>query len=219
MFTLARMALHGLSEQGLPAQIILQACQRFDEACLQLTEGQYLDMSFEGRLDVTVEEYLEMIQGKTAALISASLELGALVAGAPADMLGPWADFGRSLGLAFQIQDDLLGIWGDEAMTGKSAVSDIVTRKKSLPVVYGLVHPETSGAMRELYAHPLATEDVPAALALLDRAGARAYAQGIARQAHDDALAALRASGVLEDGNEAGQALLQIAQGLLNRSR
>ena len=124
----------GLPARGLSAERTLEAFHVFDETCLRLTEGQYLDMSFENRMDVTVDEYLTMIAGKTAALVGASLELGALVGAAAPDTRQHLAEFGRHLGLAFQIQDDILGIWGDEALTGKSAESDILTRKKSLPV-------------------------------------------------------------------------------------
>ena len=219
MFTLARVALHRLYQWGLQAGIVLSEHQLFDETSLRLTEGQYLDISFESRLDVSVDEYLAMIEGKTAALLSASLRLGALVGGAPAQVQAHLAEFGRNLGLAFQIQDDLLGIWGDEAQTGKSAQSDILTRKKTLPVLYALAHPQAGPALRTLYVRPLAVEDVPAVLDLLAQADAQAYAEQAARQAHGQALKALRASGVLDEDNDAGQALLQIAEGLLSRQR
>ncbi|MEI2691836.1 MAG: polyprenyl synthetase family protein [Anaerolineae bacterium] len=138
MFTLARLALHGVTGRGVVAATALEASAIFDRACLRLTEGQYLDMSFEDRQDVAVEEYVAMIEGKTAALLSASLELGALLGGADEGTRRSLAEFGRGLGLAFQMQDDILGIWGDETITGKSAASDILARKKSLPVVYAL---------------------------------------------------------------------------------
>ncbi len=215
MFTLARLALHGLGSRPIPPAMAMDACMIFDHACLRLTEGQYLDMSFEGRLDVTVDEYLLMIEGKTAALLSASLELGALVGGANQATRSHLAEFGRSLGLAFQMEDDILGIWGDEAATGKSAASDILTRKKSLPVVYGLKSPEAGAALRELYARPLELVDVPAVLDLLARGGAQTFAQNTAQRAHAQALRELQASGVLSDA--AGQALAGIAEALLGR--
>ena len=217
MFTLARLALHGLSGRAISAAVAMDACTVFDYACLRLTEGQYLDMSFEGRLDVTVDEYLAMIEGKTAALLSASLELGALVGGADGTTRRHLAEFGRSLGLAFQMEDDILGIWGDEAVTGKSAASDIVTRKKSLPVVYALENPLVGEELRSLYTEPIEPVGVPIVLDLLAQAGAQEYASQAARAAHQTALHALHASGVLVDGNEAGTALLQMAQMLLGR--
>ncbi|HNU05196.1 MAG TPA: polyprenyl synthetase family protein [Anaerolineae bacterium] len=217
MFTLARLALHRLSACSVAPATALEASRIFDHACLRLTEGQYLDMSFESRLDVTVDEYLTMIGGKTAALLGASLELGALLGGADEAGRGHLADFGRSLGLAFQMQDDILGIWGDEVITGKSAASDILTRKKSLPVVYALENPRVGGELRARYARPIGAEDVPAVLELLAEAGAREYTAQAAQVAHRAALAALEASGVLINGNEAGQALLQMAERLLGR--
>jgi geranylgeranyl diphosphate synthase, type I len=217
MFTLARLALHGLGSRPIPPAMAMDACMIFDYACLRLTEGQYLDMSFEGRLDVTVDEYLRMIEGKTAALLSASLELGALVGGANQAARCHLAEFGRSLGLAFQMQDDILGIWGDEAVTGKSAASDILTRKKSLPVVYALENPRVGESLRTLYTEPIEPAGVPIVLDLLAQAGAQEYASQAARAAHQAALQALYASSVLADGNEAGKALLQMADMLLGR--
>jgi geranylgeranyl diphosphate synthase type I len=217
MFTLARLALHGLGSRPIPPALAMDACMIFDHACLRLTEGQYLDMSFEGRLDVTVDEYLTMIEGKTAALLSASLELGALVGGADQATRRHLAEFGRSLGLAFQMQDDILGIWGDEAVTGKSAASDILTRKKSLPVVYALENPRVGEELRARYAQAIEPADVPAVLDLLALAGAREYAEQAAQAAHQAALDELAAGGVLADGNEAGKALLQTAEMLLGR--
>lgn len=217
MFTLARLALHGLAGRPVSAAVAMDACTVFDYACLRLTEGQYLDMSFEGRLDVTVDEYLLMIGGKTAALLSASLELGALIGGANLATRGYLAEFGRSLGLAFQMEDDILGIWGDEAVTGKSAASDILTRKKSLPVVYALENPLVGEELRVRYAQAIEPADVPAVLDLLARVGARDYVDQAAQAAHQAALNALAASGVLADGNEAGKALLELAEMLLRR--
>ena len=98
-------------------------------------------MSFESRVDVTVDEYFAMIAGKTGALLGAAPEIGALIAGAAPEIVATYRRFGRALGRAFQLQDDVLGIWGDESLTGKSAASDIFSKKKSLPVVYALSEP------------------------------------------------------------------------------
>lgn len=219
MFTLAHLALHRLSDHNLQPAQVLDALRIFDETCVRLTEGQYLDMTFETRLDVSVKEYLDMIRGKTAALLGASTELGALIGGASAEVRAFLAQFGHSLGLAFQIRDDILGIWGDEALTGKSAQSDILARKKTLPVVVALSHPRSAQAMRRFYARELTAADVPAVLSLLEQAGARERAEEIARQAHEEAMQALTASGVLEQDNEPGSALQELAEYLLRRSK
>ena len=217
LFTLARAALYRLSDFGMPPDRVLSACQLFDHTCVRLTEGQFLDMAFESRLDVGVDAYMAMIGGKTAALISASLEMGALVGGADSRVQERLAEFGYELGLAFQIQDDVLGIWGDEALTGKSAQSDILTRKKSLPVVYGLEHAIVGPRLRELYEHPLDPSQVAEVLGLLEEAGARHYAISLVQRAHNRALTALEASGVTESYQEHGLALQQVVESLLDR--
>ena len=148
MFALAHLALSRLIQRQIEAEIVVKALQRFDETCVQLTQGQHTDMDFENRETVTVDEYIHMITGKTAALLSLSTELGALIAGCDDQTIEHYATYGLNLGLAFQVQDDILGIWGDESLTGKSAATDIVTKKKTLPVLYGLTK---SQSLRQLY--------------------------------------------------------------------
>lgn len=212
MFAMAHLALNRLADRAVPPATVVRALRRFDETSVQLTQGQYADMSFETRDTVSTDEYLAMISGKTAVLIALSAELGALVAGASEDIIAHYAAFGRELGLAFQIQDDILGIWGDEALTGKSAATDIVTRKKSLPVLYGLAESET---LRELYSREMDDDVfVRQAVAELDAAGARAYATGLATAYSSSALGHLEAA---EPRGEAGQALFQLADMLLQR--
>jgi geranylgeranyl diphosphate synthase type I len=138
LFVLAHLSWGGLRSRGTSAQTALAAQEMLEAACLRLTEGQYLDMSFEAESRVSQERYLEMIEGKTAALLSAAAGLGACVAEAPSATQERYAAFGRHLGLAFQILDDLLGIWGDPAVTGKPAGDDLLCRKKTLPVILGL---------------------------------------------------------------------------------
>jgi len=174
MFAMAHLAMNRLAERGASPDIVVRALRRFDETCVALTHGQYTDMSFEGRNEVDVAEYIAMITGKTATLIALSTELGALVAGAENDRVQAFADFGLNLGLAFQVLDDVLGIWGDEVVTGKSIATDITTRKKTLPVLYGLPR---SPALQGLYDGGATDgEFVRQAVALLDEAGARQYA-------------------------------------------
>jgi geranylgeranyl diphosphate synthase type I len=212
MFAMAHLGLNRLAEQNVPPAAIVRAFRRFDETCVQLTQGQFADMSFETRDEVSTDEYLAMITGKTAVLIALSAELGALVAGADDEAVAHYAAFGRDLGLAFQILDDVLGIWGDETLTGKSAASDIVTRKKSLPVLYGLAQ---SAALRDLYAQDSGSEAfVGQAVAELDRVGARDYATELATHYSSGALGHLEAAAPADD---AGQALFQLADMLLRR--
>jgi geranylgeranyl diphosphate synthase type I len=192
MFGLSHLAFYRLREQGVPDKAVVEALEKFDRMCLRLTEGQYLDMSFETRLDVTTTEYDRMIAGKTGALLGCSPEIGALVAGASAAEVASYRRYGEGLGRAFQLQDDVLGIWGDEAETGKSVASDILAKKKSFPVVHALTHPATAGEMRERYAGPaFGPDDIGPILSILDRAESREATENEVRRASDAARAAL----------------------------
>lgn len=198
-----------------PADAVLQVVQRLVDACLALTEGQHLDLTFETRLDVTVDEYLTMIQGKTAALLAACTATGALLGGASPEQVAQFHRFGENLGLAFQVGDDILGIWGDERLTGKSAASDILTRKKSLPVLIGLAGPQ-GAALRALYTAPaLTAQDVPAVLRLLEAADARANATALAEHYSHLAVQALTAA---QPHEPAAGYLQELALRLLQRN-
>jgi geranylgeranyl diphosphate synthase type I len=124
------------------------AARLLAEATRHLVRGQVQDVAFEQRSDVTLAQCLEMVSGKTGALLSASAAIGAVLAGAPAEIVDAFSTFGAQLGIAFQLVDDLLGIWGDPAITGKPVFSDLRSRKKTLPVTYALTHGGTAG--REL---------------------------------------------------------------------
>lgn len=207
MFSLAHMAFLRLPGAGVSAEITLHALKVFERTCLAITEGQYQDMSFERRDDVTVEDYYAMIAGKTGALLASAPEIGALVAGATPAVAAAYRDYGAALGRAFQMQDDILGIWGDESATGKSAASDILSKKKSLPVLHAFAHPEVGKRLRACYAGAVTPADVPAILALLDAAGARAAAEQAVTAATAAAHAALdRVRGA---GSAPHQALLR----------
>jgi geranylgeranyl diphosphate synthase type I len=212
MFALAHLAFSRLPERGVPAALAFAALHVFDRTCLTLTHGQFLDMRFEGRLDVTVDEYLSMIEAKTASLIATSAYLGALLAGADEAAAACYQDFGLHLGLTFQVRDDILGIWGDEDIIGKSTSSDIETLKKTLPVVYGL---ERSAELRQLYAgDSVSPEKVDWVVQTLEELGAREMAEAVAADHHRKAMNALSASGA---GGEAGEAMHEFATDLLNR--
>ncbi len=197
MWAVARLAVHRLSGAGYPAEQVLHVSRLLDDACLQLCTGQYLDISFELRQQVSLAECERMIAGKTAALLDAAVGVGAVLGGAPDAIVAAYRAYGRELGLAFQITDDILGIWGDPAVTGKSAAGDILTRKKTLPVLYALQWERERGCgdLARLYARPaLSAEDLPAVLTLLDRAGALDYARGQVEEHHRRTLEHLRAA-------------------------
>ncbi|MEI6044153.1 MAG: polyprenyl synthetase family protein, partial [Chloroflexota bacterium] len=130
--------LYQINERGVAAERALRVGQALTETSIRLSLGQHKDMSFEDNLAVTPAMYLDMIAGKTAALISCATYCGALVATADESKLAHFAEFGQKIGLGFQIRDDILGIWGLAADTGKPTGSDIRRRKKSLPILFAL---------------------------------------------------------------------------------
>ena len=148
----------------------------YDETCVALCEGQYIDIATAERDDLmSVELYFDMIGRKTAALIAASIEAGALLATDDDAVIARYRAFGWALGLAFQLNDDLLGIWGAEQATGKEP-SDIARRKKTLPVIYAFEHagPEDRERLAALYGNGGPTaDDVAEIIAILERTGAR----------------------------------------------
>jgi geranylgeranyl diphosphate synthase, type I len=174
---LAGDALLTAAMQQLPtwpaARVLARAVQG-------LCRGQADDLAFESRHDVTVAEAMAMADGKTAALLAAACRLGAAAAGADDEIAGRFEAFGRHLGIAFQLVDDVLGIWGDPSVTGKPAGSDLSARKKSLPVVAALNSGTSAGRqLARLYRHQRALDEPAVALAaeLVERAGGRTWAE------------------------------------------
>lgn len=211
LFALAHLALQRLDGQVSAAQA-LAAHHILPRASLTLTQGQYLDLSYESRADLTPADYWPMIGGKTAALLAACTELGALLGGAEGARRAAYREFGEGLGLAFQVYDDYLGIWGDAALTGKSAESDLLAGKKSLPVLFAL---EQDGAFAERWQQgPLTAEELPALTLQLETEGAREYIQSEADRLTQTALAALHRA---TPEPEAGAALAELARRLITR--
>ncbi len=175
MFVLAQRTLLGLADAGVPAVRVIEAARALDDACVALCEGQHADIEFEQRSEVSLAEYEAMIGGKTAALLGASMAIGAIAGGAEAATVEALGECGRRLGMAFQVQDDVLGIWGEAAVTGKPVADDIRSRKKSFPVVYAFGHldGERLAELRSIYASPPDDDAVGRVLGLLDAAGAR----------------------------------------------
>jgi geranylgeranyl diphosphate synthase type I len=223
LFVLARQTLHRLVDRGVSLARYQAVGQALDRACLLLCEGQHFDMSFEERLDVDRDQYLAMIRRKTATLLATAAQMGVLVASDDPVLAARYYRFGENLGLAFQIQDDVLGIWGDEKHTGKSTATDIRDKKKTLPVVYVLNHPDERLPARQLLdiyrqPAPLGARDIEAALTILDRAGARQYAEEMARGYHAQALASLDECKTEGRALAAQENLREMAASLLGRT-
>ncbi len=202
LFTLSRMALHRLTDLGFSDAKVLALMRLYDETCVALCEGQFMDIwSAEHDDRLSVDFYFDMIGRKTAALIAASVQAGAMLASDDQHIIDAYRGFGWSLGIAFQLNDDLLGIWGDEQSTGKEP-SDLAKHKKTLPVIYALENasPEDGTHLRRLLAesNPSPT-DIEAGRAILERCGAREYARERARAERDEALLRLELSGVVGD--------------------
>ncbi|HET9379471.1 MAG TPA: polyprenyl synthetase family protein [Streptomyces sp.] len=179
-----------------------RAARRLAAATRALIDGQAQDISYEQRDRVSVEECLEMEGNKTGALIACASSLGAVLGGADDRTADALERYGYHLGLAFQAVDDLLGIWGDPASTGKLAWSDLRQRKKSLPVVAALAADGPASAqLGEILAADARSSDFAsfsedefaARAALIERAGGRAWAADEARRQHTFAVEALNA--------------------------
>ena len=188
------LAILRVAQEGVPAEVSLRVSDILTSTYLEMIEGQCLDLEFEGRTDITTSEYLHMIACKTGALIRCGLETGAMLADGSETTVRAFAQFGEGLGRAFQIRDDYLGIWGDEATLGKATGNDIRRRKKSYPVVFAL---ERAGGaafddMQRIYSQTeLDEDDVQRVLAILDEVGARESAQELTETAANRALEAL----------------------------
>ncbi|WBB68549.1 polyprenyl synthetase family protein [Micromonospora sp. WMMD812] len=200
---LAGDALIGLAYEALVEQPGGHpAAQRLAHDVRALIAGQMADLTFERRDDVTLDECLTMAGNKTAALLAGSCALGALLCGAPAALVDGLSRFGFHLGLAFQLVDDVLGIWGDPRRTGKPVGSDLRARKRSIPVVRALSGGDAAGAaLAELYRAPapLGDDDVARASALVEETGARDWTQQRAWQETERARAELDALELPDD--------------------
>ena len=211
MLTIAHLTLLGLEKTSSPEQT-LQAAHTLQQACLELTKGQHLDLAFEAREKLSIEAYWLMVAGKTASLIGAGTELGAISAACSDERRSAFREFGVNLGLAFQAQDDILGIWGDAALTGKSSDSDLLAGKKSLPVIYGI---HQDGPFIERWSQgPIQPGETETLAKQLEKEGAREYTQEAAFQMTAKALSALERA---RPEGDAAEALAKLADRLLRR--
>ena len=150
-----------------------------------MTRGQCMDLAFESRLDIGIDDYLAMISCKTGALIRCGMEIGALVASDDQKVITTFARCGASLGRAFQIRDDVLGIWADQGTTGKAVGNDIRRKKKSFPIVYalGVAGRAARGLLEEAYGKSsLDDPDVDGVLDALEELDVERHAQEVIRE-------------------------------------
>ena len=188
LHTLAfQVLLEGLDTTGV------RIAEKLGQATAAMIRGQSEDMGFDRRDDVSLDDCLAMEADKTGALLAFAIGSGAVLGGACAELIGGLEEYGVELGLAFQAHDDLLGVWGEPAVTGKAAGNDIRERKRSVPIVSALqAGGERAHRLREVFAEEIIDDDMVAeSVALLEAAGARDATIEIARIHLHRALAAL----------------------------
>jgi len=213
LFVISNQAIMDLIKTH-PASTVVRAATILHGTCLDLTRGQFLDMSYEERNDLGIEDYWPMVGGKTSALLSACTQIGALLGNAGEAEQESYRQFGYHLGLAFQVQDDILGIWGDEAVTGKSAASDLVEGKNSLPILYGI---GKQGKFAERWKQgPIKASEVKAVAAQLEDEGGKSYAEEMSEKETQIALEYLRKA---SPRGAAGASMLELANMLLKRNQ
>jgi geranylgeranyl diphosphate synthase type I len=220
LFAAAHLPLYRLASSGITADLSLRLLEAFDRMTIAIVDGQTLDLAFEARSDVSAGEYLEMIAGKTAAIVRFAAWAGALLAGVDEVAASRWAEFGLALGLGFQIRDDLLGIWGAQEATGKAPADDVRRRKQSLPIL--ILRDRLDDAERaeldRLYAMPnVDRAGVARVLALLEREGVRQEVETVISDYHDRATAALL-DAARPGSNPARDRLLTLVERLSSRS-
>jgi geranylgeranyl diphosphate synthase type I len=216
MFILAHMAIQRMQDVGVPAERVLEVLRRFDRAILQICEGQHLDMKFEGDCSISQSAYVAMVTRKTAVLVASCGELGAIAGGASDADAQALAAFGLHLGIAFQMQDDILGIWGDPVVTGKPLAADLTRRKLSLPVIHALAHESADGVLHQLYNTPVGDDQlIDAAIDVMNQSGAEQAVTALVDRHYQDAYAALARVHVVN--HDAYVQLHALADGLLGR--
>lgn len=179
--SLSRLTLLTLCDEGVSADLVARLGSRFDRAALTVMEGQHLDLCFETQEQVTISHYLEMITRKTAALMACATEMGAMLGCSDEPTITALRQFGLRLGTAFQIRDDLLGIWATRAESGKTPAGDVLRRKKTLPILHAIQHasPQDHAWLRAFYSQQEApgSEQVEQVLSLLEHTRSREYCQ------------------------------------------
>jgi geranylgeranyl diphosphate synthase type I len=179
MFALARLALWDVVNEGVDPGIAVRLGAVLDKACLVIAEGQYLDISFEAREDISVAMYLDMISRKTATLMSCAAEMGAMLGTHDAGTIARLRSFGYAMGVAFQVRDDLLGVWASPEELGKTPAGDIYRRKKSLPVLHAFeqANAQDRQCLRQVYTQisPVTQAQVEEVLSIFERTHTKAY--------------------------------------------
>ena len=188
------MAVSDAASRGLSDGDVLVLSDTLTGAYLEMIEGQFLDLSYESRGDISLDEYLGMIARKTGALIRCSMELGAYCGSGDAGTVDAFRRCGRALGLVFQVKDDVLGVWGDPDSTGKPVGADVRRKKNSFPVVHAMANASGADAriLERVYGKDEPDDgDVTAVLEVMHRLGTRRRAEDLTERHVGEALDAL----------------------------
>ena len=215
----AGRALESLLDDGMAYGRALEIAGMLTGAYLEMIEGQWLDILYEGRRDITIDDYMVMISKKTGALIRCSLDMGVAIGASDAATVRAFRSFGRGVGYAFQIRDDVLGVWGEEESTGKPVGADVRRKKNSLPIVYAMAKAQGADKreLERVYAKPtLDDDDVALALDVMERVDVRGYAQRLAER---HCAGALDAVAGVEMAADVRAELEELVQFLLERER
>ncbi len=218
IYALAYLAVARLLANGTPPAKVARTYQVLSQACLWTAEGQILDMDFETRESVTTAEYITMIAHKSGTLIEGAALIGALLSTDDESVVQAYGTFARNLGIAFQVRDDYLGVWGDEATTGKSATGDIREKKKSYPVLVAFEQAtgQDRATLGRIYGQEsLSDGDVGTVLAILERVGAAEQTNHVAERYYATALHSLDQTGI---ANETQDLIRQFARFLIRRA-
>ncbi len=220
LFAASHLALYEIATHPQAAALLPTLATAFDRTTLAIVGGQAMDIENEGDSSVSLDRYLETITGKTSAIVEFSAWAGGLVAGASESQAKDLAAFGLATGLAFQIRDDALGIWGTEEQTGKTPADDIRRRKQTPPLIElrRVANPNEREKLDMWLAEaPDSDEAVASILNLLDRYDLRTYTDSLVRAYHDEAMAALGRV-VARNAHPAAQQLYALLDSLEHRS-
>ena len=203
-----------IGSEGTSSEQNNKALATVADACVKICEGQASDMGFEERFDVEEDEYMEMIFKKTGALIAAATKAGAIMGGANDEVIDAMYEYGRLIGLAFQIQDDYLDLAADEETLGKPIGSDIGKGKMTIIAIKGLASDESGRLLEILKADENSQDEIDEAIEILNNCGAIEYAHNLALESVDKAKEVLE---ILPDSSSK-QILADIADFVLERN-
>lgn len=218
IFALGQLALLRAADRSVPFERLYRLARGYNQVALRIVEGQVLDLGFEDRWSISVDGYLEMIRGKTAAIVAYAAWAGAVAGGADDNRASLFQQVGEALGLGFQIRDDILGIWGETSVTGKRKADDIRRRKKSLPIIslVAAASPDEQARLRDIYRQSNLTEsDVAWVVDLLRTYEIEDQLQSVVAKHHDDARIMIEQAAADNDGR---RALMDLLDRLSNRA-